>query len=113
MDIENLSKIIKGIKMVSDAEQVRRDTFNLTKLKNVILLLRDRMPSEQIIILINKYYLEDINSYYKTNFKCEKAEECFKIIDNVMEYINNKFEDSIKEELIKELAKEIEKHKNA
>ena len=87
-------------------------TSKLLKLRESIPYFKNHIEQGGITILVNEYYLKEINQFYGTNFICKNDEDYINVINEVINFINKKFNNYIKEEIAKELAKKLFDPKN-
>lgn len=107
MDIEKILKIVKSINIIQEENRTRNYTFTLIKLRETITAVKNKLEKGTITILVNEYYLKEINAHYGTNFVCKSDEEYGPVINSVINYINTKLYSDVQEEIIKEVAKKL------
>lgn len=112
MDIDRINNIIKSINILTEKSRVDNYTSKLLKLRESIPYFKNHIEQGGITILVNEYYLKEINQYYGTNFICKNDEDYINVINEVINFINTKFNNYIKEEIAKELAKKLFDPKN-
>jgi hypothetical protein len=108
VDLERIEEIPKAINITNEVYTYEYYILQLYNLRRILILFKNNINDENIVMSVNGI-LDEINSKFITQFKCENAQNYNRAISEVEEYlneeINNEFIKSITELISKYLKK--------
>ena len=104
MNFKELYELIDKTMLTKEISEMNNDIINLKRINTTITLLKSKINKGDIAKFVNMS-IEPLNQKYKINFVCEKDEDYDKILNMMINYINDLgntiLENKIKEEIAK------------
>ena len=106
MDYKQFYEFVDKMMFSKDITDMNNEILFLRKYLYGLMIMKDRFNEGDIAKGVNNS-IAQLNLKYGTNFKCEKDEDFVMVLTNMINYIDAKGTEKIKNKIVEEIAKKL------